>query len=351
MSESDHNRQQVRRSEPEKRPPSDCCPGTATSNRMFIVDSDGQLTPLDRQFASRWKVPRAGRALPLHQRFSRAWEISQSMLERLADENGLRNALDQEELVVHYQPQFSLQTLQIVGAEALVRWEHPVHGLVPPGDFIPLAEETGMIVQLGEWVMRTACAQNKAWQGSGLPAIPVAVNVSPRQFRESDLLSLIEDSLSNSGLAPEWLDVEITEGAAMANVDHSIAVSREICEIGARVSIDDFGTGYSSLAYLKQFSLHSLKIDRSFVKGIASNGDDAAIARAILAMAQALGLEVVAEGVETEDQLGFLSENGCHTVQGFYLGKPMPADSLTALFEEQLAAEAGKDKVHDVTIT
>ncbi len=307
--------------------------------------------PLDRQFATNWKVPQAGRALPLHQRFSRAWEIPASILERLADENGLRHALEQREFVVHYQPQFSVQTGAIVGAEALVRWEHPIRGLVPPADFIPLAEETGMIVHLGEWVMRTACAQNRSWQDEGLPSVAVAVNVSPRQFREANLLPMIESALAGSRLAPEWLEVEITEGAAMENVDRSVAVLREIGEMGVRISIDDFGTGYSSLAYLKRFCLHSLKIDRSFVRGVPSDPNDAAIASAILAMARALGLEVVAEGVETGDQLAFLSENGCPKVQGHYLGKPMPADDFASFVEKSSIAEPRKDALYGVTVS
>lgn len=304
----------------------------ATSHqRMLVVDDHGRVTPLDQHFASAWKVPRAGKTLPLNQRFSQLWEIPQAVLDQLSDENSLRNALDQEEFVVHYQPQYCARTGEIVGAEALVRWDHPAKGLVPPLEFIGLAEESGLIVPLGEWVMRRVCKRTKSWQDAGLRPGTVAVNVSPRQFRDSNLLAMVENALVDSGLGPESLEIEITEGTAMQDTDRSEVVLRAVAGMGSRISIDDFGSGYSSLGYLKRFPLHSLKIDQSFVRGVASDANDAAIAVAILAMSQALNLEVVAEGVETEEQLTFFSERGCQRIQGFYLGTPMPEEDFAAL--------------------
>ena len=305
----------------------------STSDRMLIVDSNGEIKPLNHRFASTWKVPHAGKIMPLNQRFARMWEIPRSVLTRLEEENTLRHALEADEFIVYYQPQFSVETGRIVGAEALVRWQDPSRGLVLPDDFIPLAEETGAIVPLGEWVLRTACAQNKRWQDQDLSPITVAVNVSPRQFREPTLLPMIEDALTGSGLDPKWLELEITETIAMQSVDLSASIMRNLAQIGSRVSIDDFGSGYSSLGYLKKFALHTLKIDQSFVRGVATEPNDAAIAEAILALANALDLEVVAEGVETDDQLSFFSERKCHRVQGFHLGKPMTAGDFTPLLK------------------
>ena len=315
------------------RPPAGRADARSTSDRMLIVDSNGEIKPLNQRFASTWKIPNAGKTLPFNQRFARMWEIPRSVLTRLEEENTLRHALEVEELVVYYQPQFSVETGRIVGAEALVRWRHPSRGLVQPDDFIPLAEETGAIVPLGEWVLRTACAQNKRWQDQDLPPITVAVNVSPRQFREPTLFPTIEDALTRSGLDPEWLEFEITETTAMQSVDLSASILRDLAQLGSRVSIDDFGSGYCSLGYLKKFALHTLKIDQSFVRGVATDPNDAAIADAILALANALDLEVVAEGVETDDQLSFFSKRKCHRVQGFRLGKPMTADDLTLLLK------------------
>jgi len=313
------------------RPPAGRPHIASTSDRMLIVDSEGEIRPLNHRFASTWKIPNSGKVLPLNQRFARMWEVPRSVLNRLEDENALRHALEAEEFVVHYQPQFSIESGRIVGAEALVRWQHPSRGLVLPDDFIPLAEETGAIVPLGEWILQSACAQNKRWQDQGLPHITVAVNVSPLQFREPTLLPMVENALTRSGLDPEWLEFEITETTAMQNVDLSASTMRDLAHIGSRISVDDFGSGYCSLGYLKKFALHTLKIDQSFVRGVATDPNDAAIAEAILALAGALDLEVVAEGVETDDQLSFFSNRNCHRIQGFLLGKPMPADDLARL--------------------
>jgi EAL domain-containing protein (putative c-di-GMP-specific phosphodiesterase class I) len=320
------------------RPPSGGASGWSTSDRMLIVDGNGGITPLN-QHASTWKIPQAGRIMPFNQRFSQMWEIPQSILARLANENGLRHAVEANQLVVYYQPQFSVETERIVGAEALVRWQHPERGLVEPADFIPLAEETGAILPLGEWVMRTACAQNKQWQVQALAPITVAVNVSPRQFREPSLLPMVKRALAGSGLEPDRLEFEITETTAMQNVDISASIIRDLANIGCRISIDAFGSGYCSLGYLKKFALHALKIDQSFVRGVASEPNDAAIADAILALAQALNLEVVAEGVETNDQLSFFSERKCHRIQGFRLGKPMTAEAFTQLLKQAVDSD------------
>ncbi|MFQ5472806.1 MAG: putative bifunctional diguanylate cyclase/phosphodiesterase [Dehalococcoidia bacterium] len=317
------------------RRPSNGAPGWSASDRMLIVDGDGEITPLS-QHASAWKIPQSGRIMPLNQRFSQMREVPQSILARLENENGLRHALKADELVLHYQPQFSVETGRIVGAEALVRWQHPELGLVPPLDFIPLAEETGAIVPLGEWVMHTACAQAKRWQDQGLPPITVAVNVSPRQFWEPSLLPMVKEALAGTGLDPDRLEFEITETTAMQNVASSSSIIRDLANIGSRISIDDFGSGYCSLGYLKKFALHALKIDQSFVRGVASQPNDAAIADAILALAHALDLEVVAEGVETDDQISFFSERECHRIQGFRLGRPITAESFTQILKQPL---------------
>lgn len=310
---------------------------------MLLIDREGNIEPLDRLYAGTWKITQPGRIMPLNQRFSRLLEVPQSITDRLAEENEMRRALEEKELVLFYQPQFSAQTGQVVGAEALLRWQHPTRGLVSADSFVPLAEETGFIVPLGEWVMQTACAQAKSWQNTKLPPVTVAVNVSPRQFRERYLTPMIQDALLSSRLAPEWLEIEITEGTAMDDIAVSTAVLADLSKMGARISIDDFGTGYSSLGYLKAFSLDTLKIDRSFVEGVITEPDDAAIAEAILALAKALNLEVVAEGVETDEQLKFFRDRGCHRIQGFYLGRPMPADDFSRLLQNAKSAGNGRN--------
>jgi len=310
---------------------------------MLIIDGEGNIERLDQIYDGAWKITQPGRILPLNQRFSRLLAVPQSITDRLADENEMRRALEERELVIFYQPQFSAQSGDVVGAEALLRWQHPTRGLISPDSFIPIAEETGFIVPLGEWVMRTACAQAKSWQNAKLPPVRVAVNVSPRQFRERYLAPMIQQALLSSRLAPEWLEIEITEGTAMEDIAVSTAVLADLSKMGARISLDDFGTGYSSLGYLKAFSLHTLKIDRSFVEGVTSEPDDAAIAEAILAMARALDLEVVAEGVETDEQLKFFRDRGCHRIQGFRLGKPMPADDFGRLLQNAQSLGNGRN--------
>jgi EAL domain-containing protein (putative c-di-GMP-specific phosphodiesterase class I) len=250
---------------------------------------------------------------------------------RLSLEAELRHALDRDEFVLHYQPTFAAATRTIVGAEALVRW-HSRRGIVGPTEFIPIAEQTGLIFELGNWVVLNACMQAMQWQQSGLPPLSVAVNLSARQFLQSNLLDTISDALRRTGLAPDLLALEITESMLMYQHESIAETLSCLSSLGIRIAIDDFGTGYSSLAYLKRFRVQALKIDRSFVRGVPDNADDAAIVTAIMSMAKSLGLRLIAEGVETEAQLQFLQTLGCDTVQGFLLGKPEAAQQFVERF-------------------
>jgi diguanylate cyclase (GGDEF)-like protein len=261
---------------------------------------------------------------------------------RLTLENSLRRALQKQEFVVHYQPIVSLADGKIVGAEALVRWEVPGYGLVPPGEFIPIAEETGLIVPMGEWILRTACGQARQWREAGLSMKSLSINLSARQFHQQDLVARIDAILSEVGVDPQSLDLEITESYAMQNADYTISVLKELKKRGLRISIDDFGTGYSSLSYLKQFPIDTLKIDRSFVKDLATDNNDAAIAAAIIVLAHNLRLQVVAEGVETQAELALLRKYSCDKMQGYLFSKPVPADAFENLLRsgKQLAVPA-----------
>ncbi|OWW19308.1 putative bifunctional diguanylate cyclase/phosphodiesterase [Noviherbaspirillum denitrificans] len=257
-----------------------------------------------------------------------AAEMNAHATQRLDMLNSLRHAVANNEFVLQFQPKIHLATGKVVGAEALIRWRHPLRGMVPPGSFIPLAEESGLIIEIGEWVLRTACAQNMAWQRAGFPAIPISVNLSPRQLVRGDIVALVAEVLHESGLAPHCLELEITETVVMRDVDKSLVILKKLKELGVKISIDDFGTGYSSLNYLKRFPVDTLKIDRSFVSDIADDQDDAAIVKAVISLAHILNLRVVAEGVEAEEQRRFLLENGCDEVQGYYFGRPVPSESF-----------------------
>jgi diguanylate cyclase (GGDEF)-like protein/PAS domain S-box-containing protein len=250
--------------------------------------------------------------------------------QRLDTETRLRHALERAELELHYQPKVRLATGAVTGVEALLRWNNPELGAISPAQFIPIAEESGLIVSIGDWVLRTACLQMHAWHELG-HAMNIAVNLSPRQFRQKDLVSSVARALKQSGLAPQFLELEITEGTAMANAEQAIRVLGELHELGVRLSVDDFGTGYSSLAYLKRFPLDSLKIDRSFVIDLGSDSNSDAIVRATIALAQSLKLKVVAEGVETEAQRDFLARADCDELQGYLYSRPLPAAALQAL--------------------
>jgi diguanylate cyclase (GGDEF)-like protein/PAS domain S-box-containing protein len=251
-------------------------------------------------------------------------DMNEGMQERMRIESGLRHALGHGELVLHYQPKFEIATGNIVGAEALVRWVHPERGLVPPADFIPLAEATGLIVQLGEWVLEEACAQAAVWQRAGLPPFRLAINVSAREFSQS-LPARVADTLKRYKLDPSWLELEITESTLMNDIERVIGIMDRIHALGVALSLDDFGTGYSSLSYLKRFPIDTLKIDRSFTTGIPDDANDCAIASTIISIGRQLKLRVIAEGVETLEQLEFLRKSGCDEVQGYLYAAPLPA--------------------------
>ncbi|WP_395406950.1 putative bifunctional diguanylate cyclase/phosphodiesterase [Pseudoduganella sp. UC29_106] len=251
-------------------------------------------------------------------------DMNQGMQERMRIESGLRQALGNGQLLLHYQPKYSIATGQIIGAEALVRWKHPERGLVPPAEFIPLAEATGLVVQVGEWVLEAACAQAQRWKEMGLPPIRLAVNVSAREFTSS-LPGRVMETLKRYGLEPSWLELEITESTLMHNIDRVIGIMDRLTALGITLSLDDFGTGYSSLSYLKRFPIDTLKIDRSFTTGIPTDTNDCAIASTIISIAQQLRHKVIAEGVETVEQLAFLKDSGCDEVQGYLFSRPLPA--------------------------
>ncbi len=253
--------------------------------------------------------------------------------ERLELEGQLRRALDRDEIALHYQPKVDMGTGRIVGAEALMRWQHPEMGNVPPDRFIPIAEETGLIASLGEWAIRTACCQARAWQDAGLP-LRVSVNLSAKQFHAGGIAEMVRSALRDSGLEGSRLMLELTESMIMENVQETSETLRAFKDMGLALSVDDFGTGYSSLSYLKRFPLDELKIDRSFVQGVPEDGDDAAIVTAIVGMTHSLGLKVVAEGVETPEQLAFLRGLGCDEYQGYLCSKPVAADEWAGLLEE-----------------
>ena len=264
-------------------------------------------------------------------------------LERLTLEQSLRHALERQELELHYQPQMDLQDGRIIGVEALLRWRHALRGLILPVEFVPLAEETGFIEVIGEWVLQTACEQAKAWQREGLPPLRMAVNLSPRQFRQPGMVDMIHRILRETGLEPHHLDLEITEGLFMKDVESCIATLHALKQIGVHLSIDDFGTGYSSLSYLRRFPIDQLKIDKSFVSdGIACLGDTG-IALAVIAMAHSMQLKVIAEGVENPAQLEFLQKNKCDEIQGYYLSYPVPAQQIRALLRGESSSAALED--------
>lgn len=261
-------------------------------------------------------------------------EMNTATIAQLTLESSLRYALKREEFLIHYQPQVDLKTGRITSVEALLRWQHPSLGLVSPQDFIPIAEETGLIVPIGEWVLRTACAQAAAWQKANLPLMHMVVNLSIRQFKQPQLIETVERILGETGLSARHLGLELTESMLMENEERTVATLTQLNKLGIQISIDDFGTGYSSLRYLKCFPIHILKIDQSFVREIETNATDAAIVTSIIALARNLGLRVVAEGVESAAQLKFLRANGCDGMQGYYFSKPLSSEA----FEKKLSA-------------
>jgi EAL domain-containing protein (putative c-di-GMP-specific phosphodiesterase class I) len=251
-----------------------------------------------------------------------------NLSDRLSLANRLRGALKREEFVLYYQPQIDVREGRVVGLEALLRWNDSIEGLRSPAEFIPVLEETGLILPVGEWVLRKACTQARAWQYAGLSGIRVSVNLSPRQFREKELPRRIEGILRETGLQPDLLEIELTETVLMDDRSESGTVLERLKEIGSFIALDDFGTGYSSLGFLKTFPVDTLKIDRSFIRDIGEDEDDRAICSAIVNLGQSLKLEVMAEGVETEAQMSVLRDQGCHLVQGFLYARPMAADDV-----------------------
>jgi diguanylate cyclase (GGDEF)-like protein/PAS domain S-box-containing protein len=272
-----------------------------------------------------------------------AVDMEAQALARLEMESELRHAIGNGELVLHYQPQVSLRSGAMVGVEALVRWQHPTRGLVPPAAFIPLAEETGLIVALGEWVLREACAQNQAWQDAGLPRICVAVNLSARQFEGQDVLALIDAVLKDSGLDPACLELELTESAVMKDAEGFIRVTQRLKALSVSLSLDDFGTGFSSLSYLRRFAIDRLKIDQSFTRDIHRDPDNAAIALSVIALAHNLRMSVIAEGVESEAEKDFLRARGCDEMQGYLFSRPLPAAEFAQLLASNHQLEFAAD--------
>jgi EAL domain-containing protein (putative c-di-GMP-specific phosphodiesterase class I) len=254
-------------------------------------------------------------------------------VERHKLEMSLRRALEHGDFVLLYQPQVELKTTKVIGAEVLIRWKDPERGLIAPSGFISVAEESGLIEPIGRWVLMEACSQARRWQQQGLPSVRVAVNISARQLLEpKEFLAYVNRVLDETGLEPRLLELEMTESLLLANVDENAAVLRRLGKLGVRIAVDDFGTGYSSLAYLKQLPIDSLKIDRTFVRDIETDPEDAAIIKAIIAMAHGLKLKVTAEGVETRGQLEALRKLGCDDYQGFLISKPVPSDQFAARF-------------------
>lgn len=254
--------------------------------------------------------------------------------EHIKMEAALRKAIQNNEFELHFQPQLNLRNGKVERVEALIRWNDPEQGMISPGAFIPLAEETGLIMPIGEWALHEACRINKKWQNLGYPHVSVAVNISPKQFHHQDVAQIVKDALEKNDLDPKYLEVEITETAVMENVEETIGKLKKIREMGVHISVDDFGTGYTSINYLRQYPISVLKIDQTFIKGLPDNQNDMAITSAVIALGHNLGLEVIAEGVETAEQLQYLFDNGCDLIQGYFLSRPLPADKVVFEFSD-----------------
>ena len=291
---------------------------------LFPNDGADARTLLKHADSAMYRAKESGRNN--FQFFTR--ELNTLMTERLAMESSLRRALERDQFLLEYQPRVDLTTGRIIGAEVLIRWQLPEQGVIAPGKFIPLAEETGLIVPIGKWVMKAACAQNKAWQAAGLEPIVVSVNVSARQFRQDNLVRTVSEVLEETGLEARYLEIELTESMVMHDAAQLVAMLGELKRLGVQISVDDFGTGYSSLSYLKRFPVDRLKVDRSFVEHLATDSDDAIIVRAIITLGHNLGLKVVAEGVEQQEQLNFLRLNHCDEAQGFIYCRPIEGGKL-----------------------
>ncbi len=262
-------------------------------------------------------------------------DMNARAVERQALENGLRHALERQEFVLHYQPKMNLDSGEIIGVEALIRWHHPQRGLVPAAQFIPIAQDCGFIVPIGRWVLREACRQAQAWQDAGLPPIPVAINISAVELRAKDFVAGVRASLAETRLAPPYLELELTETFLMQDSKSTVAVLKALKDMGVQLALDDFGTGYSSLSYLKRFPIDALKIDHSFVRDLTTDDDDASIVSAVISMGKSMHMRVVAEGVETREQLAFLRQHNCPEGQGYYFSRPVPADEFSRLAKKQ----------------
>ena len=300
---------------------------------VFPADGDDPDTLLKNADSAMYFAKEQGR--DNYQFFSPS--MNARSVQKLSMENGLRKALEREELRLFYQPKIDAASGRIAGVEALIRWQHPALGMVPPNDFIPLAEETGLIVPIGEWVLHAACRQMARWHAAGFTDLTVAVNMASPNFAQKDFVASVAATIRGAGIAPGSVEIEVTESVLMRDINATIATLNGLKASGVRLSVDDFGTGYSSLSYLKRFPIDTLKIDRSFVRDVINNREDAAITAAIIALSQSLGLQVVAEGVETEEQAAYLRSKGCHLMQGFLFSRPVPPDQITALLQAELA--------------
>ncbi|MDF2958746.1 MAG: hypothetical protein K0S39_481 [Paenibacillus sp.] len=294
---------------------------------LFPDDGTDEETLVKHADTAMYRAKEQGRN---HYRFYTP-DMNERMAKQVEIEKGLRKALERQELTVHYQPQVDLHSGRIIGMEALLRWFHPELGFISPADFVPLAEENGMIVPIGEWILRKACSQNKEWLDAGLPPMRIAVNLSARQFQQQNLVEVVARTLDDTGLPAHYLDLEITESVAMFNESLVIARLHDLKSLGIKISIDDFGTGYSSLSYLKKFPIDTLKIDKSFVADVMHDHDDAEIITTIISMARNLRFSVIAEGVENEEQLQFLRQQQCTEAQGYLFSKPLDPTELQHL--------------------
>jgi diguanylate cyclase (GGDEF)-like protein/PAS domain S-box-containing protein len=310
---------------------------TSIGIALYPADGEDIDTLLKHADVAMYHAKSSGRAR--YQFYNKS--VNATAFARLALESDLRRALEHGEFLLHYQPVLNALSDRVIGAEALVRWLHPEKGLLMPSDFIALAEETGLIGPLGEWVLKTACAQVQQWQRAGLPSLPVAVNISSVQLHQPHFAEAVEQTLLDTGLAPASLVLEVTENVLIDDSGGTFAALRRLCELGVRIAIDDFGTGFSSLSYLKRLPVDTLKIDQSFVKDIGNDPDNTAIASAVIALARSLKLNVVAEGVETREEREFLRANGCAGMQGFYFSRPLPPEKFVeAVLNGQIALVA-----------
>jgi EAL domain-containing protein (putative c-di-GMP-specific phosphodiesterase class I) len=269
--------------------------------------------------------------------------MKEAINETLKISNKLYRALEKNELELYYQPQVSTYTYEIVGVEALLRWKNPELGMIPPSKFIVIAEQTGLIINIGEWVLKTACKQNKMWQDAGYPKIRMAINISVKQFEDHSLLTVIEDVLKETEIDPKYIEIEITESVIMKEKEYVIATLNKLSEMGIQIAIDDFGTDYSSLSYLKNLPANRIKIAMPFVHGINVNNKDESITKAIIVLAKNMNMGLIAEGVETQMQLEFLSQGLCDEIQGFYFYKPMPASEMENILKKSLAGDSLKE--------